>query len=313
MAVSIARWYKRERLELTAEFITPAFLGNWEQKSELRAAPFKSLLRYWWRVVDGHRYNTPQDLYKKESELFGSAGGAGQSLVHVGVTGSPVLANDLPVVSNLQIPRGNGRNLPVHPWLYLGYGKVARQSGTVKPIHGVIKAGERCQLSLSASPPVLDGLRPTLSVIARFGAVGGRCRNGWGSIHLSEKGDNVTSNAAVSCRPWDQLLKHNYPCGMGRDEKGSLCWQLKGVPSPSWDKALVSLAEIYVKIRLSLPLKPIPNKRHLLGYPVKDHEVREWGNGRHAKSLRLMVRKEGQQYRGYVLHVPHTFVIERIL
>lgn len=37
MAVSIARWHKRERLELTVEFVTPAFLGNWEQKSELRA------------------------------------------------------------------------------------------------------------------------------------------------------------------------------------------------------------------------------------------------------------------------------------
>lgn len=309
MAVSIARWYKRERLELTLEFVTPAFLGNWEQKSELRAAPFKALFRYWWRVVEGHRYETVSDLFKAESALFGSAVEAGQSQVHIEARGNPAQTTDLPSTGMLQISRGSGKNLPVHPWLYLGYGKVARQSGTVRPTHGVIKAGERCQLSLSASPTVLEELRPTLRVIARFGAVGGRCRNGWGSIHLSEKGDNVTSTAKMFWRPWDKLLAHKYPCGMGRDEKGSLCWQLKGGPSPSWDKALASLAEIYIKIRLSLPLKPIPNKRHLLGYPVKDHEVREWGNGRHAKSLRLLVRKEGQQYRGYVLHVPHTFAL----
>lgn len=309
MAVSIARWYKRERLELTVEFVTPAFLGNWEQKSELRAAPFKALLRYWWRVVEGHQYDTPKALYEAESALLGSAGGMGQSQVHVGVTGDPARANDLPAVSTLQIPRGHGRSLPVHPWLYLGYGKVARQSGTVKPTHSAIKAGERCPLTLCASPSVLDQLRPTLGMMSQFGAVGGRCRNGWGSIHLSGNGGDVTGARTILWRPWVNLLNRDFPSAVGRDDNGPLYWRLKGEPRPSWDGALVSLAEIYVKIRLSFLLKPVPNKRHLLGYPVKDHEVPAWGNGRHAKGLRLLVRKEGQKFRGYVLHVPHTFAL----
>ena len=310
MAVSIARWYKRERLDLTVEFVTPAFLGNWEQKSELRAAPFKALLRYWWRVAEGSRFPTVDSLRQEEGKLFGGTGtDMGQSQVHIETTGNLALATDLPAIDMLQIPKGSSKTLPVHPWLYLGYGKVARQSGTVRPTHGAIKAGERCQLSLSAAGPTLDKLRPTLVLISMFGSVGGRCRNGWGGIHLSESEDNVTSNARVSWRPWGELLTHDYPCGLGCDHKGPLYWRLKGGPSPSWDKALVSLAEIYVKIRLTLPLKPPPNKRHLLGYPVKDHEVREWGNGRHAKGLRLLVRKEGQKYRGYVLHVPHMFAL----
>jgi hypothetical protein len=122
-------------------------------------------------------------------------------------------------------------------------------------------------------------------------------------------GNTFTNNADMCWRPWRELLACDYPCGVGRDEKGPLYWRLKGGAGPSWERALVSLAEIYIKIRLLLPLKPSPNKRHLLGYPVKDHEVREWGNGRHAKGLRLLVRKEGQKYQGYVLHVPHRFAL----
>lgn len=36
MAVSIARWHKRERLDLTVEFVTQAFLGDAEQNGQWR-------------------------------------------------------------------------------------------------------------------------------------------------------------------------------------------------------------------------------------------------------------------------------------
>jgi len=312
MPVSIARWYRRERLDLTVEFVTPAFLGNWEQKSELRAAPFKALLRYWWRVAEGHQYDTPDALYRAETVLFGSAGDGGQSLAHIVVTGKPAYTTDLPRVNELEIARGSGKKMPVHPWLYLGYGKVKRQDGVIviRPEFGAVKAGERFQLTMIGSSSVLERLRPTIGVVSLFGAVGGRSRNGWGGIHLSEQnGGAFIRNPRVSWSQWRQLLAHDYPCGVGCDEKGPLYWKLTGGPSPSWDEALASLAEVYVRIRLSLPLNPPPNKRHLLGYPVKDHDVREWGNQRHAKSLRLLVRKEDSQYRGYVLHVPHRFAL----
>ena len=45
MKVNITRYYKREQLKLDCEIITPMFLGNANQEAELRAAPFKGLLR----------------------------------------------------------------------------------------------------------------------------------------------------------------------------------------------------------------------------------------------------------------------------
>jgi CRISPR-associated protein Cmr1 len=49
------------------------FLGNANGEAEWRAAPFKSLLRYWWRVSQS-RINSVGDLLKQESVLFGAAG-----------------------------------------------------------------------------------------------------------------------------------------------------------------------------------------------------------------------------------------------
>ena len=71
MTICIPRHYRHERHRFECEIITPMFLGNADQEAELRAAPFKGLLRYWWRVTQGNRFSS-EALYKKESALFGS-------------------------------------------------------------------------------------------------------------------------------------------------------------------------------------------------------------------------------------------------
>jgi CRISPR-associated protein Cmr1 len=72
MPVTISRFYKREKLELDCEIITPMFLGNASQEAELRAAPFKGLLRYWWRVAEGAQFADHTELLAAENKLFGS-------------------------------------------------------------------------------------------------------------------------------------------------------------------------------------------------------------------------------------------------
>jgi hypothetical protein len=48
-------------------------------------------------------------------------------------------------------------------------------------------------------------------------------------------------------------------------------------------------------------------KRHIVGYPVTGHSVREWGgfNGRMPSQLRIVVRRQGDGFRAFFVHLPH--------
>ena len=86
MPVTVARSHQRERITLDCTVLTPLFLGGAEQEATLSAAPFKAALRYWWRVSGVHRTSDPEELFHKESELFGNANPeCGRSLVEVEV------------------------------------------------------------------------------------------------------------------------------------------------------------------------------------------------------------------------------------
>jgi CRISPR-associated protein Cmr1 len=321
MAVSIARWYKRERLELTVEFVTPAFLGNWEQKAELRAAPFKALLRYWWRVVEGHRYETAAELYRAESALFGSADEAGQSQLSISV-----LDKDVPLISDLgQGPTINHPEVEqtghkVGAWLYLGYGPIGMVKGKGLQVRPPLKPEVPFKLVLdwpSRDERIQRSLKHILSAVSWFGAVGSRSRNGWGSLRLQGEGFQPLSLADFRWQQWETLLEKPYPWGLGRDGKDYLLWSTKN-EHRSWEGAMEELAKVYVQVRTALmwtkPSGEVDN-RHLLGYPVgdqkkKNHMVRDWdakGFSRHASMLRLIVRRDGQKFIGMILHAPHAF------
>ena len=87
MASFMARYFRRQQTTLNCKTITPLFLGNADQEAEWRAAPFKGLLRYWWRVAQ-HNQKDHGSLLQAESRLFGSAGdkdekNAGKGLVRI--------------------------------------------------------------------------------------------------------------------------------------------------------------------------------------------------------------------------------------
>ena len=68
--MDVSRYIDTTELKFEVEFITPTFLGGADGNAELRTAPFKNLIRRWWRIANGHL--TPEELWKKESDLFGS-------------------------------------------------------------------------------------------------------------------------------------------------------------------------------------------------------------------------------------------------
>lgn len=60
-----------KEVNVTLEFITPAFIGAADNKrvSEFRLPSLKGLLRFWWRAYQDFPSET--DLYKAESQIFG--------------------------------------------------------------------------------------------------------------------------------------------------------------------------------------------------------------------------------------------------
>ena len=305
MAINISRFYGRERMELDCEILTPMFLGGADQNAELRAASFKGLLRYWWRIASGFRFHSAADLYSEEARLFGSSDeGCGKSRITVEVVPGDNLARSKNGFNNPgNINHSEVRGSRVNPLNYLaGMGLIHFRRGV---LHSYFQPSGHFNLVITAQPKGVEALLPLFKA---FAAAGGRSRNGWGSLDVSfEKGlFNASAVLPAVIKPFDEAFEFDYPHCLGKDSKGLLLWKTRSV-TQSWEDCLRDLANIYVKTRLCLNLSPQGRQeRHLLGYPVTNHKVEKWN--RHASALRLLVRKtESGSYRGYILHVPHLF------
>ena len=324
MGLNIARFYKREQWQLDCEIVTPMFLGNSEQEAELRAAPFKGLLRYWWRVANGGDFaaNDHKHLLQKENELFGSAAdddSGGKSRVSVAVHGSPLCysPNQFPRGQHIPHPevRPHGNPINIDRFLYLGYGPITGSGQLAKEGKGAFRPKQNFRLLITAQSEELDKLRTTLQCFQQFGAIGSRSRNGWGCFDVQCKELSTVKDSDLFNdfgANWQQCFAHDYPHALGVDGQQFLLWKCHD-KHPDWQGVMNELAEKYLTIRTAFKFSgggahSSPQDRHALGYPAgRNHEVRGWGNGRHGSALRLLVRKEENGYRGYFLHLPHLF------
>ncbi len=311
MTINIARYYKRKKWELDCEIITPMFLGNAGQEAELRAAPFKGLLRYWWRVANGVKYRGHKELLEAENYIFGSPDETGgKSRVTVEVVAQSKMIPEKSTFSNpglIDHPECENSKHKTNPLNYLaGMGLI--KNGIQ---HSYFPPDGEFSLIISAGHEAVKDVEASLNLFNIFGAIGSRSRNGWGSFFWKGNQDSPVS----SMRNFSDAFDHDYPHCLGQDNKGPLFWKTKQTRS-NWEDCMKDLAETYVSIRagnkkLNIPKLDVnsgnPPDRHLLGYPIMHHN-QVWGpKVRHASALRLIVRKETDGLRGYILHLPHLF------
>lgn len=69
---------ERESLVVRLEVVTPilggaAVVRQVDDVDFIRPASVRGHLRFWWRALNGHCFNTSTELYKKESALWGRA------------------------------------------------------------------------------------------------------------------------------------------------------------------------------------------------------------------------------------------------
>jgi len=296
-----------KQLSYQLRFNTPAFLGNSEQSAQWRTPPFKALLRQWWRVARG--ITDLERLREEEGRLFGAAndegGGSQKSQLRLrldswsggklqGAWGSD------PQVFHQEVGQ-NGRNVGAH--LYLGYGPLVYQQGTALKHNAAIQAGETNTLRL-AWPGREVSLAELVQLLHWFGTLGGRSRNGWGSLefdplHTVEgrgEGAPIAPLAANHpllhrvTRPLAECLRQDWPHALGLSADGRpLIWQSTSTFA-TWREAMQALARAKIGFRTDLGFqqgetqnqtKPrdIPfNNRHLLAYPVTHHAVAGWAD-----------------------------------
>ena len=211
-----------EKLEYEIEFITPAFIGGAEPNkyAELRPASFVGLLRYWFRVIVGAYVQKPEELFKLESELFGSQDRAGK--VWVRVKGN--VKKELSDCVRWEAGRDKGRD-----WgkVYMGYGNIIyvnfrkankreeyktllrrcrekEKSAIISPgnfsVRAWLESKQQTRLEILVPKHLKDKAEALLLIVSQLGTIGSRGRRGWGSLYLIPKYKSTFKNWNV----WDK-------------------------------------------------------------------------------------------------------------
>jgi len=331
-----------EKIECRVRFVTPAFLGNAEQKGQWRTPPFKALLRQWWRVAYAadHGFNVNlAEMRREEGLLFGNAWLSHQE-------GNRTVTDHCKSLVRIRLNRWDEGKLARNQWsamatvahpevrqavasdLYLGYGPVTLPRGAQRPTlkaNAAIQAGEDATLSIAVPEPHATRIKQALLLMHRYGTLGGRSRNGWGSFDLSA--NPQFSDAIIPLRPWPEALAVDWPHALGKDDNGPLIWQTG--PHADWKTLMRTLAMVKIGLRTQFTFslnatqgdKPItrrgeqvginhgsPQQRHWLSSPITNHPVLPWGGkSRLPNSLRFKVRPAPDapnQLVGVIFHVP---------
>jgi len=195
--------------------------------------------------------------------------------------------------------------------LYLGYGSLVFKNGTVLKGKTAVENRETAKLSLALPENEWPLIQQALWLIDRFGTVGGRSRNGWGSFSLSPIDQTDALQGKLPLRDWRECLKLDWPHAIGKNEQGALIWQTQAFDD--WKALMRELAIIKIGMRTQFRFSTGKNAartepRHWLSYPVTNHSVQAWSNNaRLPNSLRFKVRPDTEnpdKLRGIIFHVP---------
>lgn len=299
------------------QLASPAFLGGADQRGSWRTPPLKALIREWWRIAVAPELGYEHRQMKQhETRLFGTAadeaGGENhRSLIRLALAQwnegqcKTWSAGESRVAHPEVKDRNTGKPRPVGSELYLGYGPLIFEQGTKLKNGAALQAGEDNQLSLALPDTEQADLHRAITLAHWFGTVGGRSRNGWGSLLWTAAEGTpalpALSRAALestgSTRALRQCLDLDWPHAIGSDGQGVLVWRGRE-RFGDWHAAMKFLAQTKIDFRTHLGFNtgkssPSVEARHVLAYPVTNHSVRDWGNNaRLANTLRFKLHLE---------------------
>lgn len=248
-------------LEYTVRFLTPAFMGDAEQKGQWRTPPFKALLRQWWRVAYATEKKFAVDIAemrRQEGQLFGHAWLESDQ----DNAGNKAAARKSQVRIRLNSSQGDAwasgsqdgiKPLPKSDTSYAWFGLINR--GVNIPDRMGIKAAAPAesvrQLNL-AFPSEQDArIQEVMSLIHDFGLLGSRSRGSWGALHIDNTPSLPAEALQLYARDLAACLRDDWAMSLAKDDKGVLVWE-SSTSFDTWDKAMKSIAGYRPQVRKSL-------------------------------------------------------------
>ena len=301
VVMDVSRYVGTEELRFEVEFVTPAFLGGADGNAEIRTAPFKHGIRYWWRILYGARYAKSGNLKETEDKIFGSTEGKSSIAIYIPtVRGAAVVEKGgFPNGRRVAVSH-SGSSLTINILDYLAYGKFDYQKG-VGNVYNVshVKPATKIELfirikDVGHTAEIKDAIKMFLS----YGGVGSRSRNGFGSMACM-------TSMAYSHRTDISPVPMDFPCF----SSVSRFYRMKKY-AETWEEALSEIGEIYKDARNALERPHCYERRGFVARPIEvkgEHIPDNIKKGRIPKPFYLGVMKTDNGFVGYILCFPIVF------
>lgn len=186
-----AKLTPRPTIGATLEVVTPIYGGatvprKLDAIDGIRAASIRGHLRFWWRALHGHTFDSPGALFQREREIWGGVGGEGatRSSVAVRVRVIELAGRDPAELDKLD----RGAAYALFP---------ARKQSDGTPEAPRRSAGTKFELSLALSCDAQTEVHDALLAWVLFGGYGGRTRRGLGSMTVVDSPDILLPKSAT--------------------------------------------------------------------------------------------------------------------
>jgi CRISPR-associated protein Cmr1 len=291
----ISRFKDIERREYQCEVVTPLFLGAADpRKTELRTAPIKAALRFWWRAL--YRDDNPNEMTERESKIFGSTERISAINTQINCQNLNITLKNLPQGKMVPV---EGKTYKISIIHYLSYGlfEYNREKRSNIYIKNHIEPGAYFEIHMTFPKDLESEISMAFKAFISFGGIGARSRNGFGSLYAKRYVDHTINN------------KGHLKSFTSFSSKARIFNKFGSYDC--WEDALSEIGEIYRNARLKLENRHTWHKRKYIGMPIeaqRENIPDSIRKGRHAKPYFLHVNKTTDgKYQGQILFLPYLY------
>ncbi len=298
--IDVSRYKTNDELKIKAEFVTPAFLGGADKEAEFRVESFKSGIRYWWRVLYGWQYGN--DIKNIEDSIFGSTDRVSSLRLKLTIPKEPEnCISSEKLIGKRFSTSHQGREISLNILDYLAFGKCTydrdlrgnKYSSYIKP-----KTSITLTMKINNSE-YSDQIKDAAKMFFKYGGIGGRSRNGFGSMSIKEFNYDFSKKVTVSDKLFEIPVISNKSKFFITREKFE-----------KWEDALSEVGIAYQSARASLENKHSFERRGLVARPIaarNENIPQNIKKERRPKTFYLGVQKSDDGFQGYVICLPIKF------